>query len=74
MSSHPHLPLSPAHAHVHTHTYTHCIFLMQAGKDVRFGDWNAREVEYLNEYQLLTGKPVVYLVNVSKVRPTGSGP
>lgn len=29
--------------------------------DVRFGDWNAKEVEWLNEAQLLTGKPAVYL-------------
>ncbi len=29
---------------------------------MRFGDWTARDVEYLNEYQLLTAKPAVYLV------------
>lgn len=29
--------------------------------DVRFGDWSAKDVEWLNEYQLLTAKPAVYL-------------
>lgn len=42
---------------------------MQEGKDVRLGDWTAREIEILNTWQLLTAKPVVYLVNMSaKVR------
>jgi len=34
---------------------------------VRFGDWSAREIDILNVFQLLTAKPVVYLVNLSKV-------
>ncbi|GLI64458.1 hypothetical protein VaNZ11_007730 [Volvox africanus] len=34
--------------------------------DVRFGDWSAKDVEWLNEYQLLTAKPAVYLVNMSE--------
>lgn len=42
---------------------------VQEGKDVRLGDWTAREIEILNTWQLLTAKPVVYLVNMSaKVR------
>jgi ribosome-binding ATPase YchF (GTP1/OBG family) len=41
----------------------------QEGNDVRLGDWTAREIEVLNSWQLLTAKPVVYLVNMSaKVR------
>lgn len=32
------------------------------GKDVRLGDWKAADVEILNSFQLLTAKPVVYLV------------
>jgi hypothetical protein len=41
----------------------------QEGNDVRLGDWSAREIEILNSWQLLTAKPVVYLVNMSaKVR------
>jgi ribosome-binding ATPase YchF (GTP1/OBG family) len=38
---------------------------LQEGQDVRLGDWTAREIEILNTWQLLTAKPVVYLVNVS---------
>ena len=35
-------------------------------KDVRLGDWNNRDVEVLNGLQLLTAKPVIYLVNLSE--------
>jgi obg-like ATPase 1 len=34
-------------------------------KDVRLGDWKAAEVEILNTFQLLSAKPVVYLVWIS---------
>jgi len=34
--------------------------------DARFGDWNNRDIEFLNTLQLLTAKPVVYLVNISQ--------
>lgn len=33
------------------------------GKDVRLGDWKAAEVEIMNTLQLLSAKPVVYLVS-----------
>jgi obg-like ATPase 1 len=33
---------------------------------VAFGNWSQLEVEVLNQLQLLTAKPVVFLVNVSK--------
>ncbi|KAF8410672.1 hypothetical protein HHK36_003204 [Tetracentron sinense] len=36
------------------------------GKDVRLGDWKAADVEILNTFQLLTAKPVVYLVNMNE--------
>ena len=32
---------------------------------IKDGDWKANEVEILNQYQLLTAKPIVYLVNIS---------
>jgi obg-like ATPase 1 len=35
-------------------------------KDVRSGDWNPAEVEFLNTQQFLTAKPMIYLLNVSK--------
>ena len=31
---------------------------LEAGKDVRFGDWNLREVEFLNANPLISAKPV----------------
>ncbi|KAI3739593.1 hypothetical protein L2E82_30002 [Cichorium intybus] len=36
------------------------------GKDVRLGDWKAADIEILNTFQLLTAKPVVYLVNMNE--------
>jgi obg-like ATPase 1 len=31
-------------------------------KDVRTGDWNGKEIEVINQWMMLTAKPVVYLV------------
>jgi obg-like ATPase 1 len=39
---------------------------IEEGKDVRLGDWKAAEVEILNSFQLLTAKPVVYLINMTE--------
>ncbi|KAL0753928.1 hypothetical protein Bca101_091596 [Brassica carinata] len=36
---------------------------LEEGKDVRFGDWKAADIEILNTFQLLSAKPVVYLVS-----------
>jgi len=38
---------------------------VEAGKDVREGDWAPAEIPLLNELQLLSAKPIVYLVNIS---------
>ncbi len=38
---------------------------LEEGKDVRFGDWSAADIEWLNDVGFLTAKPVVYLVNLS---------
>jgi len=39
---------------------------LESGKEIRLKkDWKSKEVEYLNEYQLLSAKPVVYLINMS---------
>ncbi|XP_056175803.1 obg-like ATPase 1, partial [Syzygium oleosum] len=35
-------------------------------KDVRLGEWKAADIEILNTFQLLTAKPVVYLVNMNE--------
>ncbi|KAL0217782.1 hypothetical protein RCL1_008631 [Eukaryota sp. TZLM3-RCL] len=40
--------------------------LLQEGGQVRFGNYDAKEVDWLNEFQLLTAKPVIYLVNLSE--------
>lgn len=37
-----------------------------SGKDIRQGDWAAKEIEVINPLQLLTAKTVVYLVNLSE--------
>jgi len=36
------------------------------GKDVRKGDWTNKEIDVVNGLQLLTAKPVTYLVNLSE--------
>lgn len=38
---------------------------LEEGKDVRLGDWKAADIDVLNQFQLLTAKPVVYLVSQS---------
>jgi len=39
---------------------------LQEDKDIRFGDWTAFEIEWLNVMQFVSSKPVVYLVNLSE--------
>jgi obg-like ATPase 1 len=39
---------------------------LKEGKDVRLGDWKTAEIEILNSFQLLSAKPVVYLVNMTE--------
>ncbi len=39
---------------------------LQENKDIRAGDWDAKEIEVLNDIQLLTAKPVVVLINLSE--------
>jgi obg-like ATPase 1 len=34
--------------------------------EVRMGKWSGYEIEILNEFQFLTSKPVIYLVNLTK--------
>eukprot|EP00019_Armaparvus_languidus_P006648 CAMPEP_0168590420 /NCGR_PEP_ID=MMETSP0420-20121227/6558_1 /TAXON_ID=498008 /ORGANISM="Pessonella sp." /LENGTH=394 /DNA_ID=CAMNT_0008626077 /DNA_START=43 /DNA_END=1230 /DNA_ORIENTATION=+ len=38
---------------------------LQQGHDIRAGDWNAKEIDALNDLYLLTAKPVIYLINMS---------
>jgi len=46
--------------------YKKCDELLKQNKPVRFGDWKAGDVEYVNNLQLLTAKPTVFLVNMSE--------
>eukprot|EP00658_Telonema_sp_P-2_P019581 TRINITY_DN17729_c0_g1_i1.p2 TRINITY_DN17729_c0_g1~~TRINITY_DN17729_c0_g1_i1.p2 ORF type:complete len:335 (-),score=124.46 TRINITY_DN17729_c0_g1_i1:96-1100(-) len=39
---------------------------IEAGKELRFGDWSNREIDMINQAQYLTAKPVIYLVNMSE--------
>uniref|UniRef100_A0A7S4FYP3 Obg-like ATPase homolog n=1 Tax=Eutreptiella gymnastica TaxID=73025 RepID=A0A7S4FYP3_9EUGL len=41
---------------------------LKDGKEVRNGmsQWNTKDVAHLNEYMLLTAKPVVYVINLSE--------
>ncbi|CAI5500664.1 unnamed protein product [Closterium sp. Naga37s-1] len=39
---------------------------LNEGKDVRLGEWKAADTEVLNTFQLLSAKPVVYLVNLTE--------
>ncbi|THH08915.1 hypothetical protein EW145_g2381 [Phellinidium pouzarii] len=40
--------------------------LTEGQKDVRKGEWSNKEIDVINSLQLLTAKPVVYLVNLSE--------
>ncbi|CAE8627908.1 unnamed protein product [Polarella glacialis] len=40
---------------------------LESGKDIRLGmdQWSTKDIEYLNEYSLLTAKPVMFAVNLN---------
>ncbi|KAI3653967.1 hypothetical protein MP228_000686 [Amoeboaphelidium protococcarum] len=40
--------------------------LSEEKKDIRTFEWSNKEIEVLNPFQLITAKPVVYLVNLSE--------
>ena len=40
------------------------VALFEAYKNVRYGDWNGKEIDFLYGQLFLTAKPVVYLVNI----------
>jgi obg-like ATPase 1 len=42
------------------------IQILEEGKDVRNIDWNAKEVEFLQEQLMLTAKPVTVILNMSE--------
>merc|ERR1712241_120588 len=40
--------------------------LVEQKRHVRFGDWNANDVEQLNKHLFITAKPMIYLINLSE--------
>lgn len=40
--------------------------LVDQQKHIRYGDWNAYDIEVLNKHLFITSKPVIYLVNMSE--------
>ncbi|EUB60715.1 GTP-binding protein [Echinococcus granulosus] len=40
--------------------------LCEERKGIRFGEWNAAEIEILNDHLFITSKPVIYLINMSQ--------
>lgn len=40
--------------------------LCEDHKGIRFGDWNATEIEILNDHLFITSKPMIYLINMSE--------
>lgn len=40
--------------------------LTTQNKDVRKATWTNKEIDVVNDLQLLTAKPVIYLVNLSE--------
>lgn len=43
-----------------------CVDLLEKGKEIRHGTWTTKDVVTINTFQLLTIKPCVYIVNISK--------
>jgi len=40
--------------------------LIEQKRHIRFGEWNANDVELLNKHLFITAKPMIYLVNLSE--------
>lgn len=40
--------------------------LVEEKRHIRFGSWNANDVELLNKHLFITAKPMIYLVNLSE--------
>ena len=40
--------------------------MLKDKKPVRDGEWNAKEIDFLNQHLFMTAKPVVYLVNIGR--------
>jgi len=40
--------------------------LIEEKRHIRFGDWNAADIEVLNKHLFITSKPMIYLANLSE--------
>ena len=40
--------------------------MLEAGKHVKDGAWDGKQIEVLNNHLFLTSKPVIYLANIGK--------
>ena len=40
--------------------------MTEAKKDIRFGEWSTKEIDVIDSLNLLTAKPALFLVNMSK--------
>jgi len=40
--------------------------LLEAGKPIRLGDWNAKQIEVVNQHHCITAKSEVFLLNMSE--------
>jgi len=40
--------------------------MLEAGKHVKDGTWDPKQIEVLNSQSFLTAKPVIYLANIGK--------
>lgn len=40
--------------------------LLKELKNVRDAEWSAKDIDFLNQHNFITSKPVVYLVNISE--------
>lgn len=40
--------------------------LVNEKKHIRFGEWSAVDIEFLNKHMLITSKPMIYLVNLTE--------
>jgi len=46
--------------------YEKVVNWLEAGKDIREGEWTTHEIDLLNELLLLTAKPIIYIINMSQ--------
>ena len=46
--------------------YDKILDCLKSGKQARFGEWSGKDIDYLNDCNLLTSKVSAYLINMSE--------